>query len=294
MIPEPTPATLRPSREPKVAEPPEFSGSVPEFDSFIAHCTLFFELQPSTFAEDSHKVLYVISRLRSHAFRWAKDITTDPAHPLRNDYPSFLQHLTSMYSDRTTELTAMDKLTGLKQNKSASAYAAEFVTLATALGLNDKAKRIYFRSGLSATLRHSLAIAGEPQTFAEYMAKAIEIDQGTFLAAKEEKKTAPKPNPAPQSSSSRPTQNQTQNATKRPSQFRPPISAEERQRRIDNKLCNYCAQPGHFVAKCPLKKNPSGPQNPLPTPRATPAPAYSATVSATAPSIPKNSPPQAP
>ena len=90
MIPELTLATLRPSCELKVTESQEFSGNVSEFDSFIAHCTLFFELQPSTFAEDSHKVLYVISRLHSHVFRWTKDIMKDLAHPLQNDYPSFL------------------------------------------------------------------------------------------------------------------------------------------------------------------------------------------------------------
>lgn len=58
----------RPSKEPHVADPPEFNGKVSEFDSFIAHCTLVFDLKPSTFTTDAQKVLFVISDLHGPAF----------------------------------------------------------------------------------------------------------------------------------------------------------------------------------------------------------------------------------
>jgi hypothetical protein len=38
-----------------------------------------------------------------------------------------------------------------------------------------------------------------------------------------------------------------------------PLTPEERKRRVDNKLCLYCGQPGHLAGSCPAKvdKNPS-------------------------------------
>ena len=62
-LPTPPPPVTGPQKEPKIAEPPEFSGKVSQFATFICHCDLYFHLHPVTFKTDYTKVTFVISRL---------------------------------------------------------------------------------------------------------------------------------------------------------------------------------------------------------------------------------------
>ena len=272
-------------KEPKMAEAPEFNGKISETSTFLAHCELLFELKPHTYGGPTRKVLYVISRLRSPAFEWAEGILKDKAHPFRTDYTAFLKAFNKVYGDRTRETQAMERLANLRQTGSAMAYAATFNSLASIVGITDQVSKLMeFKRGLSPELRKLIVVSGEPRTFEAYVAKAIEIHQGTYLIGGDERNrssTAPvKPtSSAPQRPTAAPSAPRASSAPRAPpshpqSQRTPgtPLPREEIQRRIDNNLCKFCGIPGHYATSCPelkakLAKAPA---------RSTPAPAYSA------------------
>jgi hypothetical protein len=266
-------------REPKVSDPPEFSGKVSEFANFLAHCNLVFTLQRRTYLSNESRVLYIISWLRGGAADWARPVLVNAKHPHRHDYPAFRNALTAVYQDRTTKLSAADKLGKLKQTKSAAAYAAEFQSLCAILGLDPQTQITHFYNGLNPDLKHALAISGQPEEFQALLDKVISIDQSTFLIEKEKakdkapKSTSSAPHPGKFSSGKpsnpRPSTSQTPSAPSS-SGPRPRLTPEEKNRRRENGLCDYCGEFGHFKKDCPTR--------PAPKASPAPAPAYAAVV----------------
>jgi hypothetical protein len=59
----PTPPAVS-RKEPKIGEPPEFSGKPAEYPTFIAHCELYFRVKNQTFENSENMMSYTISRLR--------------------------------------------------------------------------------------------------------------------------------------------------------------------------------------------------------------------------------------
>ena len=71
----------------------------------------------------------------------------------------------------------MNKISSLRQMKSVTMYASEFMSLANTLNLNNNTKLLQFQQGLSPELKRSLAISSVPLTiFETYMQRAIKID----------------------------------------------------------------------------------------------------------------------
>jgi len=249
----------------------------------MAQCSLLFELRPSSYSTDKAKVLFVISRLSSPAFQWARSIISDSYHPLRSDYPAFRSSLQAVYSDRTCQITVMNKISSLCQTKSAATYTSEFMSLPNTLNLDNNAKLLEFQQGLSSELKRSPAISGVPPTiFETYMQRAIEINQGTFLAGKSKQQSTGKTTSFNHSSTSNHGQRSHAPSSAPPprnlktstSQLYRKITPEERKCRFDNKLCMYCVDPGCFVDQC-LKRNNSNAPTQVPTPRQTSAPSLS-------------------
>lgn len=60
--PPPSPIT-----EPKVNNPPRYSGEPTECKAFLTQCEVIFSLQPSTYAADRARIAFVISLLTGRA-----------------------------------------------------------------------------------------------------------------------------------------------------------------------------------------------------------------------------------
>jgi Retrotransposon gag protein len=98
-------------------------------------------------------------------------------HTYRKNYPEFERAFTAVYQDRTSKLSASDRLEKLFQTKSAAAYAAEFQSLCSILELDPETQISRFYHGLSTDVKKSLAIVGQPALFFDLVDKAISIDQ---------------------------------------------------------------------------------------------------------------------
>lgn len=253
-----TPAALPDPRPPII---PEFSGKVSEFANFMASCTLVFAMCPNTYTTDERKVLFIVAHLRGTPMNWAREIADNDTHPLRNDYQAFRLALSGLYSDRNLRMANENKLELLHQTKSAAAYAAEFQSLTNSLGFNDQAECFLFYRGLKKTIKDALTTVGRASPLSALISQAIAIDQRQFHRAMEEKQSSNSNSNSNSQSSSRPQNSSSNNSNRAPQNNsngfrtskgpRGPLPEEEKQRRKDNNLCLYCADPSHTTVDCP-------------------------------------------
>ena len=251
-------------RDPKITPPPEFSGKISEYRNFIAQCALTFTMRPNTYDDDQRKVLFVISRLRSTALSWARDIVEKENHPLRHDYDAFKTTLSNIYLDQNYRESCENKLNALKQTKSAASYSVEFATLSAPLTLNDEALCLNFYRGLHDDIKDRMAIFGRASTYDALVKQAIRLDQRSHQRRLETKSksesgsssSAPSNGQNKSQSSTNTTHNTsnpppTKNAKCFESKPHNPLSDEEKARRKRLNLCIYCSDPKHGVADCP-------------------------------------------
>jgi len=256
-----------PRKEAKVSEPPEFTGRVSELQNFLMQCEIVFRLRASSFAEDEIKVLYIIGRFREAAQNWAAPIGMDETHPLRHDYQAFKTELQTVFQDTTAQIDAMTRIGKLHQTRSAAEYGAEFSTLASLLQLDEPSKRAFFYNGLKPDIKKALAIHGMPITFNAMLAKAVEVDQVSFMVEKDRRQLTRRSEP---NQPARPTIGNTSSAPRQIGK----LSQEEKERRKKLGLCYTCGQKGHMSPNCPKRRPDQKGFRQKPRFQ-TPAPAYS-------------------
>ena len=219
-------------REPKVNKPNEFGGKISEYRTFMSQCLLTFSMCPSSYSDDEKKVLFIISYLSGNARDWARVILENEAHPYRNDFAAFKKALDTLYLDRNLKHQARDKLSHLKQTKSAATYSVEFQQIIAPLNLNDNAKHLLFYLGLKDTIKDALATVGEEEAFYPLVDQVIAIDQRQHQRRMEEKKSSPaKPHETSKPGGKKPAAQTQANVPKQPSshsQPRGPLSEDEK------------------------------------------------------------------
>jgi hypothetical protein len=79
--------------EPNMAKPEPFSGTDSSDDVaiFLQKCELTFDLQPSRFPTNYHKVGSILGYLRGPAARWAHPYLLNKQHKFRHDLAKFTE-----------------------------------------------------------------------------------------------------------------------------------------------------------------------------------------------------------
>jgi hypothetical protein len=275
---KPAPTTSQ-DAEPKVADPEPFNGDRLKLLDFLAKCQLKFLGQPSRFSTEKSKIIYAGALLEKEAFSWfhphfIKATRTGTFPPEIANFKAMSESLTALYGDPDLEISSENALRKLQQTQDAPHYAAQFERLAQYVKWNDSAKLNQFYAGLRGNVKDELMHQERPKTLSEMKAAAIRCDTrirqriSERSSRSDDKKSSPLNHPPviphapsvtnPQASSGIPlftadgTVPMTLNsAGPYPRVKRDPLTPEEKQRRRDNKLCLYCADPAHRAFECP-------------------------------------------
>jgi len=188
--------------EPKIPDPPTFSGNRKELLPFLAKCQLKFEGQPSRFPTERSKILYAGSRLEGPAFQWFQPLLAQypagstAAPPELASFDAFQAALNTLYGDPNLETTAVREIRLLHQTGSAAEYAAKFESKKQYMHWNDEALRDQFYLNLKEELKDEIAPIGRPKTYAELKTLAIRLDARLFERRLERSGASTHPNKA--------------------------------------------------------------------------------------------------
>ena len=258
--PAPDQPPAEPYRKPRLPNPGTYSGEPGSCRSFLAQCSLIFQLQPSSFPNDRSKIAYVITLLAGRAREWGTAIW-EANSAVCNTVDNFFNEMRKVFDRSVTGREAARELLHMRQgNRTVSDFAIDFRTLAATCGWNPDALYDAFLNGLSENLKDELASRELPTTFDELVDLAIRLDNRLRLRWREKGGSRshlqrPPIIPPSQSAAVRPPSTATPDATEPMQVDRASLSlsAEERRRRIESRACLYCGGPGHFKASCPLK-----------------------------------------
>ena len=257
-------------------KPEEFNGDRSKVYSFLTQIRMYTSLQPRTFQDDSQKVLFAASYLRGTAFNWWEPYFNKPKRDQPvwiHDFSEFSRKLEETFGDPNRAKTAANRITNIKQTKSASEYWAEFQQYAVQTDWNDSAQCYAFRQGLKPAIKDALSLIDEPTQCSELAEVAIRLDGRIYERERESRRNTGderRPNlpPAPRFNNSnlrkpsaRPAEitkdvraptprNRTATPSSTPKR-RGKLTAEEKADRMARGVCVFCESPDHFVGNCP-------------------------------------------
>ena len=192
------------------------------------------------------------------------------------DWDEFKEEMTKLFGDPNIKDSAIRKIMSVKHVTSAAAYETEFMTWAVYTGWNDDTLRFWYQKGLKEKVREHLT-AHTLTTFADYRAKAVQLDAEMFNIQKDKGRTGNTNNFA--SGSKQKTGSRQRFQKGGPKKFnavsktdepvktnvfqkkqKKQLSQEERERYLREGLCFQCGQKGHNASshtkgKQPFKKN---------------------------------------
>uniref|UniRef100_A0A8K9XXP6 Gypsy retrotransposon integrase-like protein 1 n=1 Tax=Oncorhynchus mykiss TaxID=8022 RepID=A0A8K9XXP6_ONCMY len=246
------PATSRAfeSPEPRINNPPCYSGEPTECRSFLTQCDIVFSLQPNTYSRSTARVAYVISLLIGRAREWGTAIWEARAE-CTNQYQDFKEEMIRVFDRSVFGEEASRALSSLCQgNRSITDYSIEFRTLAVSSGWNEPALLARLLEGFRAEVKDEILSREVPSSVDSLIELAIRIERRVDLRHRARGKelalsVASLSASLPSSSAGSGAEPMQLGGIR--------ISTEERERRITNRLCLYCGSAGHFVTSCPVK-----------------------------------------
>ena len=232
------------------------------------------------------------------AFSWFQPLLTTaedkekPNPPEFASFETFAKALTAVYGDPNLAASSVRAIKALKQTGSAAHYIAEFQRLRQYIPWNDNAFANQFYDGLKGAVKDVMARTSHPTTLLELQTLATRLDARHYERFLEKKQEAPAstqprnlpPRPTPmvktpsQSSMSSlaPTPTRTPSPSAGSPAFTPDgtipmeldtygrwrLTADEKLRRKQLRLCDYCGSAKYDVFNCPDKPVPNQPKLP--------------------------------
>jgi hypothetical protein len=266
----------------KVREPDTFDGSEPrKLRAFFVQCELNFQNKTRSFRSDRAKVNFAQSYLKGMALEYFEPDLLSDATNVRpdwmDDYTEFMLELQNNFGphdpvgDAEMQLEQLVMREGQRINK----YVVEFQRLASQVrGWGDGALRRQFYNGLPARIKDEICRQGKPATLAEFKTLSQSIDARYWeRKAETSREVKPSTSGPPAKSSAPPTRTFTSSTDRTTSTGSKPskpstssssqqpdlssklgkdgkLTTEERQRRMDMRLCLFCGGPGHTARDC--------------------------------------------
>ena len=169
------------SPEPRVNNPPCYSGQPTECRSFLTQCDIVFSLQPNTYSRERARVAYVISLLTGRAREWGTAIWEARAD-CSNNYLSFKEEMIRVFDRSVFGKEASRALASLCQgDRSITDYSIEFRTFAASSDWNEPALLARFLEGLRAEVKYEILSREVPSSVDSLIELAIRIERRVDL-----------------------------------------------------------------------------------------------------------------
>jgi hypothetical protein len=248
-----------------IPDPEKYSGDRKELKAFLSQVRLKLSGNASMFPTLELKLAYIASLVKGPAYAHIEEHILDGFARIP-DVNGLLEILSTAFGDPDEIGTAEREMRSLRQkNSDFATYYAEFCRLMTILQWDKRARRAALREGLSSELKDGLVFLEEKEDLAEFVTQLQGMDNRIRARAQETKgskthtSTTARQTPTPKPIYPAPTK--PNEPSFQPGGMVPMaldasrrISPEERERRMKEGLCLYCAGSGHFTRECPNRR----------------------------------------
>ncbi len=174
-------------RKAKIDAPPKYRGDKEALTRFLTQARAYLRYYPKKFADEEAKVTFVASRLKGKALRWFEPTLKDRLEAKKEDqdnftkkifksYNTFEEEISKVFGDVDEKLYAQERLSRLRQTKSASAYATLFRQDSLHVAYSEEGLMQVFYKRLKEEVKDELYKVDGLDTLDEYIAIAIRID----------------------------------------------------------------------------------------------------------------------
>ncbi len=243
------PGNHSPQHEPRLPAPEMYAGDPNLCRAFLTKCSLFFSLQPLTFATEVSRVALVLTLLSGRAALWGTAVWEN-RHPCCSSFHSLSQEMRRVFDRALVGREAARMLADLRQGEqSVSDYSIQFRTLAAECEWNEKAQWDMFLHGLADRIQQEIDVVELPLGLNELVDLALRVD-----ARLQQRDLRGRRKLTPRYPFFDTGDTVGHSSVDEPMQVgRARLSREERDRRRTRGLCLYCGAAGHFLVKCPVK-----------------------------------------
>ncbi|KAL0935557.1 reverse transcriptase domain protein [Colletotrichum truncatum] len=180
----------------KLNTPTTFDGTPGQLKGYLVQIRTYQAFHINTFQNDTERVVHAATFLRGKALAWFEPLQQEwldtPIERYSQEvkdiffsFSGYVKALQSLFLDPDEKRQAERELASLRQNKSATMYAAEFRRLAARLDMTDESKVFAFYQGLKDDVKDEMAKVDTPPSFLDYVEYAIKIDNRLFERRKE-------------------------------------------------------------------------------------------------------------
>lgn len=165
------------SPEPRINNPPVYSGEPTQCRSFLTQCEVVFSLQPSTYAKHRAKVAFVISLLAGQAREWGA-ANWEAEVDCVFDFSLFKEEMIRVFDRSAHGEEASHPLSTLRQERRSIAdFSIEFRTLSTTCGWNEPALIARFLEALNPELKDEIFMRELPTRLDALIDLAIRVEK---------------------------------------------------------------------------------------------------------------------
>jgi hypothetical protein len=248
----PTPSSPNHLPEPRLPTPERYSGEPQYCRAFLTKCSMFFALQPQTFASEETKVALVLTLLSGRAALWGAAVWENQ-DPCCYSFQTLAAEMKRVFDRAVAGREAARRLADLRQgDQSVTDYSIEFRTLAVECHWNEEAQWDMFLHGLADRIQREIYALDLPKDLNGLIELALRVDGRLQRVEQHSRRTLMPETFGPPRVRESDTVSHT--FDHEPMQVgRARLSREERERRRSRGLCLYCGGTGHFINTCPVK-----------------------------------------
>ena len=234
-------------------------------NQFMSQLNTVFSRHPRSFRTDADKINLALQSMEGTPAEFFAPYVIGLAQDTEgylSDWELFANLLNDLYGNHLHADDINNRLIRLRQSGTVSEYIAKFQPLASQSGWNEVALLARFKDGLSSDVKSLLtAQMHNLKTLRDAQAAASTAYQNHVSRVRDQRFG----NRSHHSNNSWSRRTATTAATSSAAASSSTdmdldtvrvkhITAEEKQRRRDNKLCLYCGGKNHFAGDCPVKK----------------------------------------